>query len=306
MRDLIPNSLTKRIFLKAGACLALSTALGLVVHHLSLPAQAGSGVTTHWVDGHASRVRMMVGRGTAQAGKTQKIVAGIQIELRPGWKTYWRHPGDAGGVPPNFDWSKSTNVAEARVVFPAPKRLTDETGDTIGYKDNVVLPVVITPSDAARPIDLKLDFTFGVCREICIPAEARLALDVPHGVSLAMPDELSEALEHAPRTTGRKRAGDPEVVGQEIVLTGSAPRIVLDVDFAGAADKGDVFAEAPDGIYLPMARRVESGGNDGAGERARFVIDLRDAFEFDELKGRTITLTLVGTKGQSERELRLQ
>jgi hypothetical protein len=273
MRDLIPNSLTKRIFLKTGACLALSTGLGLVVHHLSLPAQAGSGVTTHWVDGHASRVRMMVGRITAQAGETQKIVAGIQIELRPGWKTYWRHPGDAGGVPPNFDWSKSTNVAEARVVFPAPKRLTDETGDTIGYKENVVLPVVITPSDAARPIDLKLDFTFGVCREICIPAEARLALDVPHGMSLTMPDELSEA---------------------------------LDVDFAGAADKGDLFAEAPDGIYLPMARRVESGGNDGAGERARFVIDLRDAFELDELKGRTITLTLVGTKGQSERELRLQ
>ena len=35
--------------------------------------------------------------------------AGIEIRLAPGWKTYWRYPGDSG-VPPRFDFSGSRNV----------------------------------------------------------------------------------------------------------------------------------------------------------------------------------------------------
>ena len=263
------------------------------------PVLAGPGLASDWVDGHASRVRMVAGRGLAQGAEAPKIVAGVQIELQPGWKTYWRNPGEAGGVPPYFDWSKSSNVADAKVVYPAPKRLADASGDSIGYKDSVVLPVVITPRDEGRPLHLKLDFAFGVCREICIPAEASLSLVVPQGVSLPMPRPLTEALDHAPRHAAARRSGDPELISHEAVLNGKEPRIVLDLKFPGGADQGDVFAEAPDGIYLPMAKRV-AGPN---GESARFVIDLRDSFELEDLKGRTITLTLVGAEGQSERKL---
>src|SRR5215831_11014656 len=35
--------------------------------------------------------------------------AGIEIKLAPGWKTYWRYPGDSG-VPPRFDFAGSQNV----------------------------------------------------------------------------------------------------------------------------------------------------------------------------------------------------
>lgn len=263
------------------------------------PVLAGSGLASAWVDGHASRVRMVAGRGFAEGAEVPKIVAGVQIELQPGWKTYWRNPGDAGGVPPYFDWSKSKNVADAKVVYPAPKRLADALGDSIGYKDSVVLPVMITPRDEGQPLHLKLDFAFGVCREICIPAEASLSLVVPQGVSLPMPRPLTEALDHAPRLAAARRNGDPELVSHEAVLDGKQPRIVLDLKFPGGAHQGDVFAEAPDGIYLPMAQRV--AGPDG--ESARFMIDLQDSFELDDLKGRTITLTLVGPEGQSEHKL---
>ena len=161
--------------------------------------------------------------------------------------------------------------------------------------------MVITPRDEARSLDLKLNFAFGVCREICIPAEARLNLLVPQGVSLALPRALTEALDHAPRRTTARRSGDPELVGHEVVLGGEQPRIVLELEFPGGADQGDVFAEAPDGLYLPMAQRL-SGHQ---GETARFVIELRESFEPEELKGRTLTLTLVGAEGQSERKLPL-
>src|SRR5207247_8452494 len=61
------------------------------------------------------------------------------IAIPGGWKTYWRSPGDAGGVPPEFDWQGSENLAAARVKYPAPHRLHDDkAGDAVGYKDGVI------------------------------------------------------------------------------------------------------------------------------------------------------------------------
>ena len=59
--------------------------------------------------------------------------AGIELRLAPGWKTYWRYPGDSG-IPPRFDFAKSRNVKSVTVRWPAPQRLTDESGTSIGYK----------------------------------------------------------------------------------------------------------------------------------------------------------------------------
>ena len=63
---------------------------------------------------------------------------GIEIKLQPGWKTYWRYPGDSG-VPPRFDFSGSDNLGRAKVLYPAPHLFTDETGNSLGYKDRGTL-----------------------------------------------------------------------------------------------------------------------------------------------------------------------
>ncbi|MBU1210269.1 MAG: hypothetical protein KJ587_03230 [Alphaproteobacteria bacterium] len=289
----------------AGAAVAISAVLAGVPAVPVLAQAAAGDLTSEWVDGHASRVRMIAGRDSqAVPGKPAAIIAGVEIDLQPGWKTYWRSPGEAGGVPPDFDWSKSKNVADAKVVFPAPKRLTDAAGDSIGYKDNVVLPVIVTPADASKPVELALEFAFGVCRDICIPAEARLALDVPQSGAQDMPEGLKNALDQAPRKSAQKQPGDPELTGHEIVLAGKAPRVVLDIDFGASPDMGDVFAEAPGGLFLPMPRRVEGAGK--VGGSSRFEIDLTQTLDFEDLKGKTIRLTLVGADGQSERELVLK
>src|SRR3981081_2121280 len=65
--------------------------------------------------------------------------AGVEIRLADGWKTYWRYPGDSG-VPPRFDFTRSRNVKSVTVRWPAPQRLTDESGTSIGYKHEGVFP----------------------------------------------------------------------------------------------------------------------------------------------------------------------
>jgi len=98
---------------------------------------------------------------------------GVLIELDPGWKTYWRMPGDSG-LAPEFTWTASV-PAEVKVAFPTPARNTDASGETIGYDRQVLLPVTVTAGDATG-LDLKLDLFFGVCKDSCIPARASAAV----------------------------------------------------------------------------------------------------------------------------------
>ena len=100
--------------------------------------------------------------------------AAIEIRLGSGWHTYWRAPGGSG-IAPAFDWSGSRNLASTATEWPRPA-LFDSFGATaIGYAGSVVLPVRLVPFDPAAPLDLDLALAFGVCADICAPAEARLA-----------------------------------------------------------------------------------------------------------------------------------
>ena len=55
------------------------------------------------------------------------LLGGVSIQLQPGWKTYWRTPGDSG-VPPRFDFTKSDNVEAVTVLWPAPMKFDDGAG----------------------------------------------------------------------------------------------------------------------------------------------------------------------------------
>jgi DsbC/DsbD-like thiol-disulfide interchange protein len=258
--------------------------VGMLIVLLTTPARAGLAASP-WAEGHNSRARLIAGDG----------VAGVELQLPEGWKTYWRNPGDAGGVPPSFDWSKSGNLASAQVLYPAPKRFTDRSGDTVGYKGTVVFPVRLKAKDPSKPIDLRLTLDYGVCKEICIPGEAALSLAVAPEQGAGVPSEISEALARVPAPEGKRRPDDPVLKDVRAELDGSAPRLVLEADFPGGADHADIFIEAPPGFYVPLPKKV---ADDGTGH-ATFEISL-DAADVKDLKDQPLTATLISGKGQSE------
>ncbi|MGB0902310.1 protein-disulfide reductase DsbD domain-containing protein [Halocynthiibacter sp.] len=95
-------------------------------------------------------------------------MAAFRIDLNEGWKTYWRAPGETG-IPPQFDWSRSRNVASVQFHWPRPG-IHDNAGvRTIGYKDALILPVEITPIDPSQPVHVNVQMKLGVCEEVCIP-----------------------------------------------------------------------------------------------------------------------------------------
>lgn len=280
-------------FSRRGLAMALLCGGVFLVSWMQGASAQEPGVTSPWQEAQMSQLRLVAGRQGPDGGE---IVAGIEIALEDGWKTYWRSPGDAGGVPPELDWSGSQNVAETRLVYPAPKRFKDKSGETIGYKGNVVLPVLVQPADANRPVELRAQFHFGICRDICIPVTADLSLEVPPDAEPGLPPELARAMSRTPRSGAALRPSDPNLVAHEVILEGSKPRIVLDVDLGPEAETGDVFAEASGGVYLPMPQRVK----DGASATSRFEIDLLATNDPAELSGKTVRVTMVGPEGQSE------
>lgn len=253
-------------------------------------APAAAAPASAWAEGHNSRARLIGGDG----------IAGVELQMPEGWKTYWRNPGDAGGVPPSFDWSSSTNLANAQVLYPAPTRFTDRSGDTLGYKGTVVFPVRLTPKDPKQPIDLRLTLDYGVCKDICIPAEAELALAIVPGEGGKVPAEIADALARVPVPEAERRPGDPVLKSVRKELDGSKPRLVLEADFAGGAERADIFIEAPAGLYVPLPKKI---ADDGAGH-ATFAVELSEA-EAKDLQGQKLTATLISGKGQSETTISL-
>jgi hypothetical protein len=95
--------------------------------------------------------------------------AGVEIKLDPGWKTYWRYPGDSG-VPPRFDFAQSVNVRSVKLLWPVPHHFVDEGGNSIGYKNDVIFPLQVVPQDPAKPVTLRLKIDYAICEKLCVPA----------------------------------------------------------------------------------------------------------------------------------------
>ena len=261
---------------------------------LALPVAAGaqSGVlATPWTEVHASRVRLIAGRAKDANGQ---YFAGLEIVMADGWKTYWRMPGDSG-VPPTFDWAGSTNVAVTKVLYPAPMRMPEAGGIAIGYKRSVLLPIDVVPQDPSKPIALKLALEFGVCREICIPATGNFELFIPAAAVGAPVPEIAAAIERVPRAQQSRRKGDPELKGVAVSREGPLSKLVIEASFAGDPKAADVFIEAPEGLYVPVPKQATAG----AAGILRFETELGPDLVQD-LKGKPLTLTLVGETGATE------
>ncbi len=275
-------------------CRAACTLAAAVIVASAAMAQGAVGLASPWVELNSARVRLLAGPSAAKPGTS--YLAGVEIALAEGWKTYWRTPGDAG-VPPAFDWSGSSNVSAIAVRYPAPSRLPEPGAETLGYKGTVILPVEVVPKDATKPVALELAASFGVCREICIPAEAKLSLTLPPSALKGDPaPALLAALRRVPMPADARRGGGVQLERVTASLEGEHPHLLIEARFPPGSRGADVFVEAPDGLYVPQPRRVA----DGAEGLLRFEVDLSRGDNARALKGKTLTLTLVSDAGSTE------
>lgn len=146
----------------------------------SIPPLGGPGAAQSLYSSGESFAQVSLLPGEMAADGSRLI--GLAITLAPGWKTYWRSPGETG-VPPQFDFSGSGNLASAEIFWPRPGLFESFGMTTVGYEDRVVLPVRLVPEDADAPIAFAASVTLGVCNEICVFEETALAADLAPGLT---------------------------------------------------------------------------------------------------------------------------
>ena len=144
---------------------------------------------------------------TEGTGSSRQLDIGLELQLTPGWQTYWRTPGDAG-VAPTIDWQGSENLAGAAIAWPAPQRLPPLGGlETIGYVNGVVLPITVQLPQPGQALHLHAEVDYASCKEVCIPYHASLDLVLPRGLALPGPEAPLIAAAEARVPGGAEAAG---------------------------------------------------------------------------------------------------
>ncbi|MCV2446733.1 protein-disulfide reductase DsbD domain-containing protein [Paracoccus sp. DMF] len=168
----------------------------------------------------------------------------LRLELEPGWKTYWRSPGDAG-VPPRFDWQGSQNLGPVRVLWPRPEVIDSGGERTLGYHDRLILPIEITPTQPGQPVAPRVVVDFGLCLDICVPAQVRLTAPAPGDA----PDPLIEAaLARQPRASDRQPECRVQPIkdGMQVTATLPSEESALAEDVAMELAGKDIWVSAPE------------------------------------------------------------
>jgi len=117
-------------------------------------------------------------------------IAAIQIDLAPGWITYWRAPGD-GGIPPEFAFQGDGSFNSVTPSWPTPNVFYSNGMHAIGYEGSVVFPLTVGATSPG-PLAISGELFIGICEEICIPVTLSFDTELPE---IGAPDtRISAAL----------------------------------------------------------------------------------------------------------------
>lgn len=186
-----------------------------------------------WVGADHVRARLQAGGGKAV----------VEVELAEGWHSYWRAPGDAG-LPPQFNWSDSTNIKDVEVLWPVPTRFNEMGLTTFGYEGAIAFPIVYAEADPVQNSVLKIVLDIMVCSDICIPQKLELADDVAKG-SVSTP-VIDAAWGHLPEAKGSDSLRiDTVVAGKDnLVVSVVSQKGFENIDVFSSAD-GYAFTASP-------------------------------------------------------------
>ena len=236
------------------------TAASLISGLLTLGAAPASASSTPWLQTEGGNVRLITA-GVPDA--TGNLAGVLQVDLRPGWKTYWRDPGDAG-VPPTVDVSRSANVVSAELAFPAPERFEDASGHWAGYKHPVDLPITFTVKSPSEPAVVEADIFLGVCETICIPVQVSFSVD-----PAAEPDNADDVATVEAALAALPGPEQPDF-GVTPIAAENPDTFLVEAAFPGGSEGVEFFLAASDGYSFAAPERIEVDG------KLRFEIAILD------------------------------
>ena len=161
--------------------------LGLLLASPAVHALSGAVIATDNVKAHLASEVTSVGPG-------QVFWVALALDIRDGWHTYWRNPGDSGQAT-KLVWTLPAGFTAGDIVWTTPHRFELPPLVNYGYAGHAVhLVRMVAPKSlaAGAPITLSAKASWLVCADICVPESADLHLSLAQS-SAAGPIDPAEA-----------------------------------------------------------------------------------------------------------------
>lgn len=247
----------------------------LPVAALLCPIQANA-ATTDWQDLGGGKARLVASLDPA----TSTVDGALEVKLKPGWSTYWRYPGSSG-IPPLFDFSRSSGFVASEPVFPVPTLLGEGNLRYAGYKNSVSFPFTGRfDSETGGAISLQL--LIGVCEAVCIPATAQFQIPA---AKLLQSDPMAVLINREARQNlPEARQADDILVRKEM---NGENEIHVTLKHKDLFNKPDLFVEGPDKWYLTPPKLISRDQ-----QTSTFALDVSRAPDKADLLGTPLVYTL--------------
>ncbi|MBJ5866417.1 thioredoxin family protein [Salmonella enterica subsp. enterica serovar Derby] len=180
-----------------------------------------------------------------QAEREQTHVKGLlTVEIKPGWKTYWRSPGE-GGVAPKISWPEDVKDSWS---WPVPSRFDISGMTTQGYHDKVTIPITL---DGAKGDTLDGTLTLSTCSNVCLLTDYPLHLDFTQPVEEGFRSAFGQAMRAVPGTSGVSKDLSAWLSGDKLVITGTTD---------GKWDNPGIYFDPLEGDILPGEPVIKHDG----------------------------------------------
>ncbi|HFK5733435.1 TPA: protein-disulfide reductase DsbD domain-containing protein [Enterobacter sichuanensis] len=181
-----------------------------------------------------------------QVEREQNHIKGLlTVELKPGWKTYWRSPGE-GGVAPKISWPDGVTDSWS---WPVPSRFDISGMTTQGYHDKVTIPITL---DGVRGDTLDGTLTLSTCSNVCLLTDYPLHLDFTQPVDEGFRNAFAQAMRAVPGTSGVSADLSAWLSDGNLVVTGTTD---------GKWDNPGIFFDPLEGDILPGEPVIKHDGN---------------------------------------------
>jgi DsbC/DsbD-like thiol-disulfide interchange protein len=160
------------------------------------------------------------------------IWVGVWFQIEKGWHIYWENPGDSG-EPPKIQWQMPAGFRVGAVEWPAPEKLMAPSIVDYGYENDVLLFAPLSVPAGLRngeSVTLAANVNWLVCREMCIPAKARVSLTLPVDSAVRGFKGAASSAEVAELINARAKVPKPLPAGWKVYATNEKNDFVLTVE----------------------------------------------------------------------------
>ncbi|KUQ86488.1 MULTISPECIES: protein-disulfide reductase DsbD family protein [Enterobacter cloacae complex] len=209
-----------------------------------------------------------------QAEREQTHIKGLlTVELKPGWKTYWRSPGE-GGVAPKISWPEGVTDSWS---WPVPSRFDISGMTTQGYHDRVQIPITL---DGVKGDALDGTLTLSTCSNVCLLTDYPLHLDFTQPVDDGFRSAFEQAMRAVPGTSGVAADLSAWLSDGSLVVTGTTD---------GQWDNPGIYFDPLEGDILPGDPVITHDGN-----RLRVTVPVTDEWgdKPASLEGKALSFVL--------------